>query len=117
MKTQPATLLPKIAQVLRQRAGRENAITSFEIALAVNRNQRAVRAAISENLEWFWDQDIAVLAAPGGGFFVGDDLEQFVKYREVLTALGFQIDEKIKAFDKLCAKRGLCLKAPKITKS
>jgi hypothetical protein len=104
-------ILQRIAHVLRTAEGEENALTSTAIAkrIGIRKTSREIRRIISGNIDWFWDQDICLLATAGVGYYLGNDVEQFRIYRDYLTALGLTISTKSKSLSQLCARKGIHL--------
>lgn len=105
------SLIPQIAGVLRQHVGRENTVTSLQIADAIGLKpsaERQIREAIADE-DWE-THELLVVAIPGLGFYVAADLEECNAYHSLLVSLRDALNQKIKKFLKNCKTQGIRLR-------
>lgn len=110
------SLIIRIAQILRQHRGRENCITSVTIARRLGYSPgfaREIRRTIAgAQNDGTWEElELPVLAIPGGGYFVGRGIEEFLCYHRTLSALKAEAARKVPAFEKLAKSCGFNLRA------
>lgn len=103
----------EIASILAQARGRENALTSAEIAWRIRRKDvfvdaRTVRRVIAE-LQTKWN--FLVCAAPGGGYFVPADFDEVRAYYLFLSTLERSAIEKRRRYRAQAEKLGYRLAA------
>lgn len=105
------SLIQQIARVLSQHVGRENTVTSVQIADALGlppTAERTIRNAIADE-DWE-SHELLVVAIPGLGYYVAADLEECNAYLVLLTSLRDSLNQKIKKFLKNCKNQGICLR-------
>ena len=107
------SLIQQISGVLRQHVGRENTVTSMQIAEAIGLKpsaERQIREAIADE-DWE-SHELLVVAIPGLGYYVAADLEECNAYHALLVGLRDALNQKIKKFLKNCTTQGICLHKP-----
>ncbi len=104
------TLADQVAGILRQHVGRENAIKSTRIAaeLGISKDGRSVRHIIADE-DWE-SREMLVVAIPGFGFYVANDISECNAYIAFLILLRDGLTAKIEKFSRTCAKQGLLIK-------
>ena len=107
------SLTNQIAGVLRQHVGRENTVTSVQIAEALGLKpsaERQVREAIADE-DWE-SHELLVVGVPGLGYYIAADLEECNAYHSLLVGLRDALNQKIKKFLKNCNAQGIHLRKP-----
>lgn len=105
------SLIQQIAGVLRQHVGRENTVTSLQIADALGlppTAERTIRHAIADE-DWE-SHELLVVAIPGLGFYIAADIEECNAYLSLLISLRDGLNQKIKKFLKNCKTQGIRLR-------
>ncbi len=114
-------LRTRVFSILREHVGRDNIITSAEIArqagLRAEDASRLIRELITDALHdgTLEELELPVVAVPGSGFFVCSDLEEAEKYVDFLRILASEADRKVKAAQRLFKSFGLHIPKPDST--
>ena len=96
----------KIIGVLRSHVGRENLISSADLARRVGlrpTHARQVRDLLSEALHdgTLEELEVPLCAIPGSGYFLAADVEEAQAYHDFLHALATEASRKTTAVKKL----------------
>jgi hypothetical protein len=99
----------KICELLRAHVGRAHSIHAHQIGeqLRPKMNERTVRQIISDQ-SCLWHE--LVCATPGGGYFIAENVEEMLVYRNWLKDQADHWGRKLTRFDTLCKRMGLHLK-------
>ena len=102
----------KIFEVLRAHLGRENAISAPDICTALRwptGREREVRRIIRAESPLWSDANGIVCAAPGGGYFLAQTLEEILAYESWLQEGFNSYKERLESVRAYCRARGLHL--------
>jgi len=108
----------KIYQVLRTHLGRENAISAPAICKALRwpeGREREVRRVIRSESPLWADANGIVCAAPGGGYFLAQTLEEIMAYESWLLDGLNAYQERLEIVRNYCRARGI--KLPSFTRT
>ena len=103
----------KVAAILAAHVGRHAVITSGEIARRLHlpeSSERTVRNIIADE---DWEaREMLVVAIPGIGFYVANDIAEADAYHALLCILRDRAAAKVEKFRRTCAKVGITLSKP-----
>lgn len=102
------SLADRIADVLRQHIGRENAIKSRHIAADLGLPPNADRLIRDTIADEDWEaREMLVVAIPGIGFYVATDIAEADAYHALLCILRDRAAAKVEKFRRTAAKLGI----------
>ena len=99
----------QIADILREHVGRDQIISSREIAaqLGLPPDGRTVRSIIADE-DWE-DREMLVVAIPGIGYYVANDIAEADAYHMLLCMLRDRATTKLRKFRALTERLGIHL--------